>query len=73
MPLGDPFGWYHRYKRGILPQKGGWLDQAAIYVEAMEFLSMLVADTQTRQRFSLHDEMEKAKEMNHGVTSKLGR
>ncbi len=73
LPLGDPFGWYFRYKKGVLPLQGGWFDQPNVYVETMDLLSMLVADTQTRQRFSLHKEMEKAKENNHGVPTKFGR
>jgi hypothetical protein len=32
-------GYYKRYKKGILPINGGWLDQTQTFVEAMDIIS----------------------------------
>ena len=34
---------YGHYKRGFLPEPGGWADQASTYAEAMRFIDNCAA------------------------------
>jgi len=48
LPLCDPFAWRNRLEQGVLPEPGGWLDQPNLYVETMELLSRLIAQSRLR-------------------------
>jgi hypothetical protein len=55
--IGKAFDWYRHYKNGMLPNKGGLLDQQQRYLTVMELIDLCInrikaeeADSKPRRR-----------------------
>jgi len=63
--LQDPFFWYSKLELGILPEAGGYIAQANIFVECMNILTQLVCETRLQYRLKNQQRADNSAKAGH--------